>query len=348
MKKRNITSVLLCLALLLCILPAHAAASEPGNTFTVTFTLVGDTVHGEGGASHVYSTDNGSGRMWIEKEKISVPAGSSAFDAFEKALSDSSITFTEKSPNFITSITRDALTLSSQSNGKNSGWMYLVNGGSPIVVIRDYKLSPGDDIVVFYSDDFTKETAPIVESIFSFSDVPADAWYANAVQYVGSRGIMKGDGTNFGPDNSMTRAMFVSVLYRLDGSSKLDDKATAAPFADVASSAWYANAVYWARQNNITNGVSADRFAPDETITREQAATLLYHYELYKKHNAYQSDKHIGEYADYDSISTYALESMNWAVNADIFQGNDNMLFPQGVLTRAQAAALLQRLTIAA
>lgn len=348
MKKRNWTSILLSLALLLCILPVRASASEPGNTLTVTFTLVGDTAHGEGGVSHVYSADKGSGRMWIERENINVPAGATAFDAFEKALAASSITFTEKSASYIYSLTRDALTLSSESNGKNSGWMYLVNGGSPTVGIRDYKLSLGDDIVFFYTDDYTKETAPSVNSIASFADVPAGAWYADAVQYVGSRGLMTGDGTKFGPDNSMTRAMFVSILYRLDGSPKLDDKAAGIPYADVASSAWFANAVYWARQNNITNGVSAERFAPDETVTREQAATLLYHYELYRKNNTDRSGKNISEYADGDSVSAYALEGMNWAVSAGILQGNDNKLLPQGALTRAQAAALLRRLTLAA
>jgi len=348
MKKRNWTAVLLCLALLLCILPARASAAERGNTFTVTFTLVGDTAHGEGGACHVYSNDKGSGRMWIEKENVNVSAGASAFDAFEKALAASSITFKEKSPSYIYSLTRDALTLSSESNGKNSGWMYLINGGSPTVGIRDYKLSLGDDIVFFYTDDYTKETAPIVDSIASFTDVPVGAWYADAVQYVGSKGLMKGDGTKFGPDNLMTRAMLVSILYRLDGSPKLDAKAAGTPYADVASSAWYADAAYWARQNNITSGVSTERFAPDEIVTREQAATLLYHFELYKKHSTDQSGKHLSEYADYDSISTYALEGMSWAVSAGILQGSDNRLLPQGVLTRAQTATLLWRLALAA
>ena len=75
-----------------------------------------------------------------------------------KVLAASSITFKEKSPSYIYSLTRDALTLSSESNGKNSGWMYLINGGSPTVGIRDYKLSLGDDIVFFYTDDYTKDT----------------------------------------------------------------------------------------------------------------------------------------------------------------------------------------------
>ena len=345
MKQRKWTSCLLCLALVLCLLPARAVAAGEKNTITVTFTLAGDTIHGEIGPVHIYSQDKGSGRMWIERKSFTVSTGATAFEIFEKALSASSITYTEKSPSYIYSLTRDALTLGSESNGKNSGWMYLVNGASPSVGIRNYTLSNGDDIVFFYTDDFTKETAPAAANIASFTDVPAGSWYADAVQYVYTKGLMQGGSGKFAPDDTMTRAMFVSVLYRLDGSPKLAEAALGSPYADVSSDSWYADAVYWARQNNITSGVSLERFGPDAVVTREQAATLLYHYALYKKYDTTRGGMHILGYADTDSISTYALEGMAWAVNANILQGSDNRLEPQKSLSRAQAALLLQRLS---
>lgn len=343
MKQRKWIPVLLCLALALCLLPARAAAAGEDNTIPVTFTLVGDTVHGENGPVHIYSQDRGSGRMWIERKSFTVAAGATAFDVFEKALSASSITYTEKSPSYIDSITRDALTLGSESNGKNSGWMYLVNGASPAVGIRDYTLSSGDDIVFFYTDDFTKETAPAAGNVASFADVPVGSWYAGAVQYVHAAGLMQGDGGLFAPDRTMTRAMFVSVLYRLDGSP---ETASASLFADVSDNSWYAGAVYWAKQSGITSGVSPKRFDPDAAVTREQAATLLYHYALYKKYDATQGGMRIREYDDYDGISAYALEGMAWTVNTGILQGSGNRLEPRKSLSRAQAALLFQRLSV--
>ena len=108
-----------------------------------------------------------------------------------------------------------------------------------------------------------------------FSDVPKNAWYYDSVDYVLENGLMVGmNDSSFAPEAEITRAMFVTVLYRMSGAPQLSEEALDAPFGDVKGSSWYADAVYWARENGIVQGNTPEEFSPNQGITREQAYDL--------------------------------------------------------------------------
>ena len=122
-------------------------------------------------------------------------------------------------------------------------------------------------------------TAFAAEADTGFSDVDAGAWYAEAAVYCRDNGLMSGTGeTTFSPDTPMTRGMLVTVLYRLAGSPSLEDEDLGYPFADVPGDSWYADGVYWARLNGVVSGYSDSAFAPNDPLTREQLATILWRY----------------------------------------------------------------------
>ena len=170
-----------------------------------------------------------------------------------------------------------------------------------------------------------------------FRDVQADAWYADAVQYVVSEGLMNGtDAAAFSPDTSMSRAMLVTVLYRLSGEPAVSQDSG---FADVAADAYYADAVSWATEQGIVTGTSQTAFSPDESVTREQMAALLYRYA-----GEPPAAEDLSAYADADSVSAYASDAMAWCVENGVLNGTDgSRLEPAASATRAEVAAVLQR-----
>ncbi len=170
-----------------------------------------------------------------------------------------------------------------------------------------------------------------------FRDVQADAWYADAVQYVVSEGLMNGtDAATFSPDAPMSRAMLVTVLYRLRGEPAVSQDSG---FADVASDAYYADAVSWAVGEGIVTGTSQTTFSPDESVTREQMAVLLY-----RCAGEPSTAGDLSAYADAESISDCATEAMSWCVENGILNGTDGgRLAPADSATRAETAAVLQR-----
>ena len=173
-----------------------------------------------------------------------------------------------------------------------------------------------------------------------FADVADTAWYADAVQYVYENGMMNGtSATAFSPDATTTRAMIVTILYRLEG----EPAAEASGFTDVAANAYYADAVAWAQANDIVNGVSATSFAPDNVITREQMAAILYRYAQYKGYDISASNS-LNAFADASQISSYAVAAMQWANGNGLINGvTGTTLAPQGSATRAQVATILMR-----
>ncbi len=170
-----------------------------------------------------------------------------------------------------------------------------------------------------------------------FPDVNADAWYGDSVRYVLRKGIMTGygDGT-FAPESALTRAQLATVLWRMAGEPESE---SAIPFADGNADAWYAPAIRWATSEAIVSGVSDTVFAPDDPVTREQAATILYRY---AKAEA-QDTSALAGFADSGAISDWAWDAMAWAAGEGIFLGANGRLLPKDALTRAQAAAILQR-----
>ena len=178
-----------------------------------------------------------------------------------------------------------------------------------------------------------------------FADVPSSAWFAEAVAYVQSNGLMQGTSDRlFSPNNTTTRAMVVTILYRLEGSPDLSNENLGYPFADVDASSWYGDAVYWARLNGITNGISNTNFGPDGSISREQMAALLYRYADFAGYDVSTGGMSLSEYADASEISSYAVTAMRWAINKGLITGVSNTeLDPQGTATRAQVATILMR-----
>lgn len=145
--------------------------------------------------------------------------------------------------------------------------------------------------------------------------------------------------TEFAPNNSMTRAMLVQVLYRMQGSPE----AGGSTFTDVADSAWYAKAVAWASENGIVNG-SNGRFDPNGLLTREQLAAILWRYAQYEGRDVSVGENtNILSYDDAQDISSYAVPSMQWACGAGLLEGSSGKLMPKSTTTRAQAATVLVR-----
>lgn len=183
---------------------------------------------------------------------------------------------------------------------------------------------------------------PIEEWKNPFTDVSESDWFYNSVKFVLENGIMSGTSkTEFSPKSQLTRSMLVAVLYRLDGSPIVGANKQ---FSDVSADAYYADAVAWAKENGIVSGVTDEQFAPDENITREQIAAIIYRYAKYKGYDVSQGGMQIREFDDFGEISEYALDAMTWAVNCGLMQGKgDNKLAPQDLATRAEISAILQR-----
>jgi hypothetical protein len=172
-----------------------------------------------------------------------------------------------------------------------------------------------------------------------FTDVSTSDWFYEAVKYVYENDMMNGTNeTKFAPDANLTRGMIAQVLYNLEGASSGADAA----FDDVAADAWYADAVNWAAANGIVDGYGDGTFGPENNITREQMATILYRYAQYKGYDTTQGGMEIREFSDYDQISEYAMSAMTWAVNTGLLNGKgDGILDPTGTATRAEVAQIL-------
>ena len=173
-----------------------------------------------------------------------------------------------------------------------------------------------------------------------FTDLDEGAWYEAGVRYAVEAGLMRGTSeTTFEPDGTLTRAMLVTVLYRLAGEP---DVKTAHRFTDVPDGCWYSDAVAWAAETGLTNGVSETRFAPDEAVTREQMVTFLWRYA-----GQPDSKQSLEGFPDAQKVSGYARTALAWAVEHGVIGGNRvgsvNYLDPTEGATRAQIATIFMR-----
>ena len=186
---------------------------------------------------------------------------------------------------------------------------------------------------------FEAEEQPVVPQM-PFSDVPAGIWYYDSVQYVFSNGLMGGTGNGrFSPDLTTSRGMIVTILYRLEGSPA----ASGSTFTDVSAGQWYSDGVAWASANGIVTGYPDGSFGPDDTITREQMASILYRYARYKGYDV-TARTQLDRYSDAGQVADYAADAMSWAVGSGIITGTSGTtLSPAGSATRAQAAVILAR-----
>ncbi len=170
-----------------------------------------------------------------------------------------------------------------------------------------------------------------------FSDVPADAWYADAAAYVSENGLMGGTGAaTFSPNAVMTRGMLVTVLCRAAGSPALAEGDLEAPFQDVPLESWYAQSIYWARAEELVSGYENNRFGPDDPVTREQLAVILWRFAGCPEGEAGE------DFADEGTISPWASAAVDWARDQGLVSGKSGNRFdPYGQATRAEAAVIL-------
>ena len=177
----------------------------------------------------------------------------------------------------------------------------------------------------------------------SFQDVKEGSWFQGAVEYVYRAGLMAGTGdTTFEPNAKLTRAMTAQILYNLEGQPATT---SGSAFADIADGAWYADAVTWAAEKGIVGGYGGGLFGPEDNITREQLAAILYRYAQTKGYDvSVGEDTNILGYTDALKISEYAIPAMKWACGAGVIMGvTESALLPQGSATRAQVATMLMR-----
>ena len=182
----------------------------------------------------------------------------------------------------------------------------------------------------------TEEPAPAEP----FPDVDENDWFYDEVVYVYENGLMNGvENNQFAPNTATNRAMLATILYRLAGEPAVSGDL---PFTDVAAGTWYTDAVLWAAQNGIVNGLGENTFAPMNTLTREQLVTMLYRYAEAEGYDV-SAAADLSGYPDAGKVQTYAQEAMSWAVAEGIVEGMDGNLNPAGSATRAQIATILMR-----
>ena len=198
-------------------------------------------------------------------------------------------------------------------------------------------------VTTYTVDKLTVSTRIEVEftnGVLPFSDVREADWFYDDVVYAYENGLFSGTSdTTFSPNASMTRAMLVTVLYRLEGQPAVSGRSG---FSDVKLNSYYEDAVTWAADNGIVNGTGATTFSPNANVTREQMAAILYRYAQYKQYSTTASAS-LNGFSDAAKVSTYAKAPLSWAVAEKLVNGSEGKLLPTGNATRAQVAAILHR-----
>lgn len=286
-------------------------------TSTVTFQLHTDT------------------NMWIQPTIVyDQPEGTTAMDVFQQVLKANGYTYEAKGSYVQAVIKPDGTKVAEFSKGPNSGWVFRVNGEFPDVAMQDYQISDGDVIEVLFTANYMDEPGLFLP----FTDVN-NHWAYSAIKRVYNRGLMLGvSDTRFAPNQALSRAMLVTVLYRL---ADEPDVTADNPFTDVPAGQWYTNAVIWAAANGIVSGFGDGTFRPNALATRAQAAVMLCGYaKLAGRDTTQRAD--LSAYADAAEIPSWALAEMQWANAAQLIRGrSDTILAPNAGTTRAEMAKIL-------
>lgn len=208
-------------------------------------------------------------------------------------------------------------------------------------VVTSVKLTKNTTVYAKWTKE-AETDKPGTEDKDLFVDVKTGDWFYENVKYVVKNKLMNGVSEDqFAPNDTLTRAMLVTILYRLESEPETDNVS----FTDVKPEEYYANAVSWAKQKGIVNGITETEFAPNSNITREQIATIIHRYADFKGYDVSVSENtNIFSYDDAESISKYAVASMEYAVGSGLIQGKSaTTLNPKDNATRAEIAAILQR-----
>ena len=342
--------------------------TEGKEKITVYFTLLGDEEHEEPKKNKdKHTLKKGNLKEWIPKTKVSLYEDLTVIELIEKVLKEHKIDYKNEN-GYISEIDG----LAEFDNGELSGWMYTLNGEYSKKSISEQVLEDGDIVVLHYTDDYNSEikedddddnksgnssgnktgstkvnnnaVPAIVQQnntlTFDFMDVKDSDWYYEAVKYVNDKKLMNGTDKGFEPNKEMTRAMLVTVLYRLDGSVLVDGENR---FSDVVPGSWYEDAVIWASENAIVNGIGEEEFAPDMSVTREQMTAIIYRYAEFKGKSV-EEKADLSEFSDYSEVSEWAVDAFAWANKASLINGvGKKNLAPKATATRAQVATILMR-----
>jgi hypothetical protein len=230
--------------------------------------------------------------------------------------------------------------------------VYHLDDDGNITEMKGAKYDAATGKITFATTHFSKFL--ISEWINPFTDIAKGEWYYKAARYAYSNALITGTtDTTFAPQATLTRAMLATILYRNaavgDGVHTVPPSPET-PFTDVASGQWYTPAIAWASSNNLITGIGNNKFAPNDPITREQFATLLYRYTQWfaagngTPRAASPTDANLSAYTDAETVSDWAREAMVWAVSTGLITGRtETTLAPKTAANRAEAAMLLQR-----
>ena len=317
------------------------AADGSGQKAECKVTVTGTAVPGEAIYTITFDTDGGTmagpSFMQVTKEtKVTMPTAEKSGYNFKywQDVANSSQTYAANNVYSFAADTELKAIWERRSSGGSSG-----GGGSRPAT------KPGTTTETKPSTESNKPgnsgskeiTAANIGTVFG--DVQNNAWYSEAIAYVYNKGMMNGTEKGFEPNSATTRAMIVTMLHRLNGTPA----AGLAGFADVAGGQWYSEAVAWAAANGVVNGYSDTKFAPNEEITREQLAAILYRYAQFKGLDV-SAKGDLSGFADGAAVSGWAQEAMQWAVGAELLNGNaDGTLAPAAGATRAEVAMILMR-----
>lgn len=322
-----------------------ATISGDSKTFTVKNTLDSDITVKVNNDSKTVGKDNGTQSFTYTKPSSGSSSGGSSsgkttYKVTTSAVNNGGVNASPSSAEKGATIT---ITLSPDKGYKLDKLTVTDGSGKTVSTVKKsdtvYTFTmPASAVKVGVS--YVKATETPSET--KFNDVSANDWFASAVDYVTGKGMMNGTADNtFSPKANTTRGMVVTVLYRLEN----QPSTSAASFTDVASGAYYANAVAWANANGIVSGYGSGKFGPNDKVTREQLAAILYRYAQYKKYDvSVGEDTNILSYDDAQSISSYAIPAIQWACGAGVVTGKSgSKLDPKGNATRAEVAAMLMR-----
>lgn len=298
---------------------------------------------------------------WLSSYTVTLPGdGATVYHAFVKGCNENNLKYEGADKGYVSSISKGNKTLAEFGAGQNSGWLYKLNGEAPLLGIRECTVKNGDSIEFFYTKDYTKEPGiggglassgteekteekvPATQPLKTyFADVPENAWYKSAVEFAVENNLFNGvSKKEFAPATSMTRAMLVTVLYRMANPEVTGNNHG---FADVPEGQWYSNAVAWAASNGVVNGISKTEFAPNSDITREQMALIIYRFAKMQGYDV--NDKaDISSFADSKFVSDWAIDALCWAKKTELISGvNKTTLSPKATATRAEVATILMR-----
>lgn len=317
-----------------------ATISGSSKTFTVKNTLDSDITVKVNNDSKTVGKNNGTQSFTYTKPSSGSSSGKTTYKVTTSAVNNGGVNASPSSAEKGATIT---ITLSPDKGYKLDKLTVTNGSGKTVSTVKKsdtvYTFTmPASAVKVGVS--YVKATETPSET--KFNDVSANDWFASAVDYVTGKGMMNGTADNtFSPKANTTRGMVVTVLYRLEN----QPSTSAASFTDVASGAYYANAVAWANANGIVSGYGSGKFGPNDKVTREQLAAILYRYAQYKKYDvSVGEDTNILSYDDAQSISSYAIPAIQWACGAGVVTGKSgSKLDPKGNATRAEVAAMLMR-----